>query len=54
MEQAQLMAHCGSAKITREELKVIPTPAGSPRGSCIILGHWRLMSHPPFGIEKLM
>jgi len=30
MEQAQLMAHCGSAKITREELKVIPTPAGSP------------------------
>jgi len=30
MEQAQLMAHCGSAKISREELKVIPTPAGSP------------------------
>ena len=23
------MAHCGSSKITREELKVIPTPAGS-------------------------
>jgi len=30
MEQSLLMAHCGSAKITREELKVIPTPAGSP------------------------
>jgi hypothetical protein len=30
MEQAKLMAHCGSSKITREELKVIPTPAGSP------------------------
>ena len=30
MDQAQLMAHCGSAKITREELKVISTPAGSP------------------------
>jgi hypothetical protein len=29
MEQAQLMAHSGSARITREELKVIPTPAGS-------------------------
>ena len=23
------MAHCGSAKISREELQVIPTPAGS-------------------------
>jgi hypothetical protein len=30
MEQSQLMAHCGSSKITREELKVIPTPQGSP------------------------
>ena len=30
MEQAQLMAHYGSAKISREELRVIPTPAGSP------------------------
>ena len=30
MEQCQLMAHCGSSKISREELKVIPTPAGSP------------------------
>jgi hypothetical protein len=29
MEQTQLMVHCGSSKITREELKVIPTPAGS-------------------------
>src|SRR5467141_5307711 len=29
MQQAQLMAHCGSSKITRQELKVIPTPAGS-------------------------
>jgi len=30
MEQCQLMAHCGSSKISREELKVIPTPAWSP------------------------
>jgi hypothetical protein len=30
MEQSQLLAHCGSSKITREELKVIPTPPGSP------------------------
>ena len=30
MEQSQLLAHCGSSKITREELKVIPTPTGSP------------------------
>src|SRR5260370_23101698 len=29
MEKSQLLAHCGSSKITREELKVIPTPAGS-------------------------
>lgn len=29
MQQSQLIAHCGSSKITREELKVIPTPAGS-------------------------
>jgi len=29
MEQSQLLAHCGSSKITREELKVIPTPAAS-------------------------
>ena len=30
MEQSQLLAHCGSSKITREELKGIPTPPGSP------------------------
>jgi hypothetical protein len=29
MEQSQLLAHCGSSKITRAELKVTPTPAGS-------------------------
>ena len=29
MEQSQLLAHYGSSKITREELKVIPTPPGS-------------------------
>ena len=29
MQQSQLMARCGSPKITREELKAIPTPAGS-------------------------
>src|SRR5258708_2965303 len=29
MEQSRLLAHCGSSKITREELKVMPTPAGS-------------------------
>jgi hypothetical protein len=29
MERSQLLAHCGSWRITREELKVIPTPAGS-------------------------
>ncbi|MGB7188200.1 MAG: hypothetical protein WBD21_16555, partial [Candidatus Acidiferrales bacterium] len=30
MEQAQLLAHRGSSKITREELKRIPTPEASP------------------------
>jgi Domain of unknown function (DUF932) len=30
MEQSQLLAHSGSTKITREELKVIATPPGSP------------------------
>jgi Domain of unknown function (DUF932) len=30
MEQSQLLAHCGTSKITREQLKVIPTPPGSP------------------------
>jgi len=29
MQQSQLLAHCGSSKITREELKAIPTPEGS-------------------------
>lgn len=29
MEQAQLLAHCGSSKIKREELKLIPTPEAS-------------------------
>src|SRR5258707_5297438 len=29
MEQSQLLAHFGSSEITREELKVVPTPAGS-------------------------
>jgi len=29
MEQAQLLTHCGSSKITREELKLIPTPEAS-------------------------
>src|SRR5260370_35085739 len=29
MEQSQLLAHCGSSKLTRKELKVIPTPTGS-------------------------
>ena len=29
MEQSQLLAHCGTSKITREELKVIPTPPAS-------------------------
>ena len=42
MQQAQLMAHCGSSKITREELKVIPTPEGSathqPLSHFVIVG----------------
>jgi len=29
MEQSRILAHCGSSKITRKELKVIPTPPGS-------------------------
>lgn len=29
MEQSQLLAHCGSTKISREELKAVPTPAAS-------------------------
>src|SRR5262245_61010964 len=30
MEQSQLLAHCGTSKITREELKAISTPPASP------------------------
>ena len=30
MEQSQLLAHCGASKISRDELKAIPTPAASP------------------------
>ena len=29
MQQSQLLDHCGSSKVTREELKVIPTPPAS-------------------------
>jgi len=29
--QSQLLAHCGSNKLTREELGVIPTPEAHPR-----------------------
>ena len=29
MEQGQLLAHCGSNKMTREQLQVIPTPDGT-------------------------
>lgn len=29
MEQSQLLAHCGSHKLAREELKAIPTPEGT-------------------------
>ena len=29
MEQSRLLAHCGSHKLTREELKGIPTPEGT-------------------------
>src|SRR5260221_8255643 len=29
MDQTQLLAHCGSNKITREELRVVPTPEGT-------------------------
>src|SRR5881628_3036981 len=29
MEQSQLIAHCGSRKLTREELTAIPTPEGT-------------------------
>ena len=30
MEQSQLLAHCGTRKLTREELTAIPTPEGTP------------------------
>lgn len=30
MEQSQLIAHCGTRKLTREELQAIPTPEGTP------------------------
>ena len=30
MDQSQLLAHCGSNKITREQLAVIPAPEGTP------------------------
>src|SRR5205809_6065545 len=29
MDQIQLLAHCGSNKITREELRMVPTPEGT-------------------------
>lgn len=30
MNQSQLIAHCGTEKLSRQELMCIPTPAGSP------------------------
>src|SRR6476660_6086578 len=30
MDQSQLLAHCGSNKITREQLHLVPTPEGTP------------------------
>src|SRR6202163_2477120 len=30
MDQGQLLAHCGSNKLTREQLGLIPTPEGTP------------------------
>src|ERR1700751_5128815 len=29
MDQTQLLAHCGTNKITRDELKMVPTPGGT-------------------------
>src|SRR5438128_7484710 len=29
MDQSQLLAHCGTNKITREQLQIVPTPAGT-------------------------
>ena len=30
MEQSQLLAHCGTRKLTRAELTAVPTPEGTP------------------------
>src|SRR6202165_3325266 len=30
MDQSQLLAHCGTNKLTREQLNLIPTPEGTP------------------------
>ncbi len=30
MDQSQLFAHCGSNKITRDQLQLVPTPEGTP------------------------
>src|SRR6202521_1572837 len=30
MDQSQLLAHCGSNKLTREQLNLVPTPEGTP------------------------
>src|SRR6202162_5850212 len=30
MDQSQLFAHCGSNKLTREQLNLVPTPEGTP------------------------
>lgn len=30
MDQSQLLAHCGTRKLSREELRAIPTPDGTP------------------------
>jgi hypothetical protein len=44
MEQSQLLAHCGSSKITREELKVIRRPQGAqpinPFHTSRLSGRW--------------
>src|SRR6202171_4022646 len=29
MDQSQLLAHCGSSKLTREQLNLVPTPEGT-------------------------
>jgi hypothetical protein len=30
MDQSVLLAHCGSTKLTRDELSIVPTPEGTP------------------------